>query len=65
MNSEVWELYQDLLNHKYESIEDYIASTPADIFNRSLSTPAKEQAPEIKIGGCILEDLPDNIEYGL
>lgn len=65
MNSEVWELYQDLLNHKYESIEDYLTSTPADAFNRSLNIPIKEQAPEIKIEGCILENLSDNIEYGL
>jgi hypothetical protein len=33
MDPEVYKLYQDLLNKRYDSIDDYLTSSPVDEYN--------------------------------
>jgi hypothetical protein len=61
MDSDVWKLYQDLLNKKYENIDDFLTSSPADV---SYYKP-KPHNPNIKFEGIEVNDLDDDMNYGL
>lgn len=54
MDSEVWKLYQDLLNKKYESVDDYLTSSPVEVTKCEY-----EFKPHITFGGMEITDFYD------
>ena len=66
MDPEVYKLYQDLLNKRYDSIDDYLTSSPVDDYNaQSYYAPKKEIDHNITFGGEQISDFSDDIDYGL
>jgi hypothetical protein len=65
MDPDVWRLYQDLLNKKYEDIDDFLTSSPVEEENRKVTNNKIESHnPNIHFEAGLM-DLSDDIDYGL
>lgn len=65
MDSDVWKLYQDLLNKKYENVDDFLTSSPVDeCVSPTFYTPKKHD-PHITFDGMEITDFTEDMDYGL
>ena len=65
MDSDTWKLYQDLLNKKYESVDDFLISSPVDEVNQVSYYKPKSHNPHITFDGMEVSDFTEDMDYGL
>lgn len=65
MDSDVWKLYQDLLNKKYENVDDFLTSSPIDECNYQTYYAPKKHDPHITFDGMEITDFTEDMDYGL
>ena len=63
MDSDTWKLYQDLLNKKYESVDDFLTSSSVDEVSQINYYKPKPHDPHISFAGVEISDFTE--DYGL
>ncbi len=65
MDSDVWKLYQELLNKKYENVDDYLTSYPEEKVSKVPYYKPKASDLHITIDGMEVTDFTEDMDYGL